>query len=217
MGRDPDVAEDLLRLLETFQGLGGPRERAELGSLGDYRLLRQVGRGGMGIVYEAHQASMDRRVALKVLPAGLGADARTISRFIREAQVAGKLQHPNIVPVYGMGVEAGTPYYAMEFVEGETLAEVLKREPEATPQEAYRWAEAFAGVAEGLREAHQKGIIHRDLKPSNLIVDCTEAASRSLPSPSTGKEERRHRAGPGGDRAPPGGPRRPPGPRVGPP
>src|SRR5262249_10498146 len=95
--------------------------------LGDYTLLRQVGRGGMGVVYEAWQRSMDRRVALKVLPAGLLADSRAVARFRREAKLAGRLHHPNVVSAYGMGVEGGVPCFAMEFVDGETLEQVLRR------------------------------------------------------------------------------------------
>ena len=110
----PLFADELLERLEMFQFVGSTHEEEEdLGTLGDYRLLRQVGRGGMGIVYEAWQNSMERRVALKVLPAGIAADTRMTARFIREAHAAGKLNHRNVVPVYGMGVEAGTPYYAM--------------------------------------------------------------------------------------------------------
>ncbi len=81
--------------------------------LGPVRLIREIGRGGMGIVYDAWQNSVDRRVALKVLPAGVAADARTVTRFVREAKTAAQLHHPSVVPVFGMGVEADTPYYAM--------------------------------------------------------------------------------------------------------
>src|SRR6185503_11544260 len=105
----------------------GARQAVPLGCLGDYRILRKVGRGGMGVVYEAQQTSLDRRVALKVLPAGIAADTKAVSRFVREARVAAKLNHPHVVSVFGMGIESETPYFAMEFVEGETLAQVLAR------------------------------------------------------------------------------------------
>jgi serine/threonine protein kinase/tetratricopeptide (TPR) repeat protein len=126
--RHPDLADEILSELDAFVEVGW-RERAgrELGTFGDYTLRRQIGRGGMGVVYDAWQNSMDRRVALKVLPAGMAADTKTVTRFIREARAAGKLHHPNVVSVYGIGVESDTPYYAMEFVEGETLAQVLAR------------------------------------------------------------------------------------------
>ena len=88
----------------------------------------------MGVVYDAWQNSMDRRVALKVLPAGIAADDKSFSRFMREARAAGKLNHNNVVAVHGMGQEQNTPYYAMEFVEGETLAQVLSKLKDAEPE-----------------------------------------------------------------------------------
>jgi serine/threonine protein kinase len=181
----PAVVEDLqtyiqLRPQETTHSEPEP---SALGTLGDYTLRRQIGRGGMGVVYEAWENSMDRRVALKVLPPGVAADERALQRFIREAKTAGQLRHPNVVGVYSTGVREGTPWYAMEFVEGETLAQVLVRlkqvEPEAEtvfgkkdrPGFYEKIAEAFAEVADGLQHAHSKGVIHRDIKPSNLILD----------------------------------------------
>src|SRR6266540_3597320 len=136
----PDLGPRILENLQEYIDLqaGSPAE-SELGTIGDYRLRRQIGRGGMGIVYEAWQTSMDRRVALKVLPAGVAADQRTFVRFLREARAAGKLNHPNVVSVYGMGVKEETPYYAMEYVEGETLAQVLARLQAAEGAEAPEW------------------------------------------------------------------------------
>jgi eukaryotic-like serine/threonine-protein kinase len=95
------------------------------GVLGDYRLVREVGRGGMGVVYEAVQVSLNRRVALKVLPFAAALDAKQLQRFKNEAQAAAHLHHQHIVPVYGVGVERGVHYYAMQFVEGQTLAAVI--------------------------------------------------------------------------------------------
>lgn len=125
----PDSAEEVLEELYTFAQLGQKNgdQDAPLGTLGDYTLRRQIGRGGMGVVYEAWQGSLDRQVALKVLPVGLAADTKATSRFLREAQVAAKLSHPQVVSVYGFGVEQNSPYYAMEYVEGETLAQILAR------------------------------------------------------------------------------------------
>ncbi len=110
----PDLAAAILRELDTFQGImaNGPTSPS-LGTLGDYTLRRQIGRGGMGVVYEAWQGSLDRQVALKVLPAGVAADTRSYSRFLREAQIAAKINHPHVVGVHGFGVEENTPYYAM--------------------------------------------------------------------------------------------------------
>jgi serine/threonine protein kinase len=81
--------------------------------VGEYRIVREIGRGGMGVVYEAWQGSLERRVALKVLPGGILADSRAIGRFLREAKLAGSLQHPNVVPVFGLEVQSSTPFFAM--------------------------------------------------------------------------------------------------------
>ena len=183
-GNHADVADALLATLELFVDAGSDdRVREPLGTLGDYTLRRQIGRGGMGVVYEAWENSMGRTVALKVLPAGLAADDRAVTRFIQEARLAGKISHPNVVAVHGMGVNEQTPYYAMEFVTGETLSQILARvqygvSEEETPfgpnnSATYfdQLAGAFADVADGLQHAHQEGVVHRDIKPSNLILD----------------------------------------------
>ncbi len=182
----PTLGPEILGALEVFVGVGPGSQDEPLGKLGDYTLRRQIGRGGMGVVYEAWEDSMNRAVALKVLPAGVAADEKATMRFVREAQVAGRLSHPNVVSVYGMGVKEKTPYYAMEYVAGETLAQIVARlrerdsgEDPATPfgRESEgivyygRFAAAFAEVAEGLQHAHSQGVIHRDIKPSNIIVD----------------------------------------------
>src|SRR5205814_322053 len=99
---------------------GKPLER-----LGDYRILREVGRGGMGVVYEAEQLSLGRRVALKVLPAHALSGAQRLERFRREAKAAAKLHHTNIVPVFGVGEADGVHFYAMQFIRGEGLDKVL--------------------------------------------------------------------------------------------
>jgi eukaryotic-like serine/threonine-protein kinase len=93
--------------------------------LGDYRIIREVGRGGMGVVYESVQLSLGRRVALKVLPFAATLDAKQLQRFKNEARAAAGLQHQNIVPVYAVGCERGVHYYAMQFIEGQTLAKVI--------------------------------------------------------------------------------------------
>ncbi|MBI4583668.1 MAG: protein kinase [Planctomycetes bacterium] len=185
----PDMGADLLREIETFEEFKLPKgalvgaAAQSLGTLGDYRLRRQIGRGGMGVVYEAWQNSMDRRVALKVMPKAVAMDTKTVARFIREAQIAGKLNHPNIVHVHGMGVEEQVPYYAMEFVDGKTLAQVLLKLKDVQSEvetvfgrkdcASYfeNLAKAFADIAEALQHAHSHKVIHRDIKPSNLILD----------------------------------------------
>src|SRR4029077_15335013 len=96
-----------------------------LGELGDYRIVREVGRGGMGIVYEAEQISLGRRVALKMLPYAATMDPKHLQRFRNEAKAAASLRHEHIVHVYGVGCERGIHYYAMEFIEGQTLAQLI--------------------------------------------------------------------------------------------
>jgi tetratricopeptide (TPR) repeat protein len=179
----PQLGAALLEDLETFVALQPAKAPEDpLGVLGDYTLRRQIGRGGMGVVYEAWQSSLERRVALKVLPAGVAADSRAFVRFMKEAKTAAQLNHPHVVGVYGMGVEQNTPYFA-ELVEGETLAQLLAKlkvlEPGAgTPfgrKDGAGYFEslalAFADVADGLQHAHARKVIHRDIKPSNLILD----------------------------------------------
>ncbi len=141
VARFPEMAEPLkacLSILELLRdaasslrssGRPGPpaalENLSELGPLGDFRLVREVGRGGMGVVYEAEQISLGRRVALKVLPFAAALDARQLQRFKNEAQAAASLHHTNIVPVFGVGCEGDTHYYAMQYIEGQTLAEII--------------------------------------------------------------------------------------------
>ncbi len=192
----PAVGERILEELQVFLDLGEDEihrgfDSRPLGTLGDYTLRRQIGRGGMGVVYEAWQNSVERSVALKVLPGAVAADDKAFHRFMREARAAEKLSHPNIVGVHGMGQEENTPYYAMEFVEGLTLAQVLARIGDADQESEAPFGErgerqfytnvasAFADVADGLQHAHARGVVHRDIKPSNLILD-TQARLRIL-------------------------------------
>ncbi len=100
-------------------------ESPALGLLGDYRIGREIGRGGMGVVYEARQISLNRQVAIKVLPFVAVLDQKQIARFKNEAQAAAQLHHPHIVPVYSVGCERGVHYYAMQMIEGQSLAEVI--------------------------------------------------------------------------------------------
>jgi serine/threonine protein kinase/WD40 repeat protein len=160
-----------------------------LGQLGDYRLVREVGRGGMGVVYEAEQLSLGRRVALKVLPLAGALDARQLQRFHNEALTASQLHHPHIVDVFAAGRERGTHYYAMRYVEGQTLAQLIQRMRQVSGLEAAdgpegqiqgpAWGQGYcraaaliaAQVAEALDYAHEHGVVHRDIKPSNVMLD----------------------------------------------
>ncbi len=135
--RHPEHAERLRRLLPALMmmadlGDSSPRELQGIdasgpgpGVLGDFRILREVGRGGMGIVYEAQQVSLDRRVALKVLPLAAAMDGKQLQRFQLEAQAAACLHHTNIVPVHAVGCERGVPFYAMQYIEGRSLAPII--------------------------------------------------------------------------------------------
>jgi eukaryotic-like serine/threonine-protein kinase len=141
--------------------------------LGDFRIGREIGRGGIGVVYEARQLSLGRLVALKVLPPSSRLDPRQLRRFETEAQAAAALQHPNIVPVFAYGNESGVPYLAMRLIEGRNLAEVVRdlRRRNGSglpPREA---AELARQAAEALDYAHRHDVLHRDIKPSNFLVD----------------------------------------------
>ncbi len=147
---------------------GDPKPRAAARrrvTLGGYTILREVGRGGMGIVYEAIQLRLNRRVALKVL-ATKDMEPEGFERLKREALAAARLQHPNVVQVYDAGEDDGLPYFAMEFVSGASLASPTLQQ-EITFERAGR---LILQAAEGLGAAHRAGIIHRDVKPGNLLV-----------------------------------------------
>ncbi|MBI4569903.1 MAG: protein kinase [Planctomycetes bacterium] len=136
--------------------------------IGPYRVIREVGRGGMGVVYEAVDRELGRRVALKVIARGDGAETEEqAERFQREARAASKLDHPGIVKVYGAGEDAGVRYFAMEFVSGPSLADLLRDEGPLPPERA---AHVVARVARALDYAHQRGVIHRDVKPANIML-----------------------------------------------
>jgi serine/threonine-protein kinase len=138
----PDHADQIRRLLPALEalvdlgvssaqhpsGLASTRGRSDAAPrvLGDYRILREIGRGGMGVVYEAEQRSLNRRVALKVLPMAAALDTRQFQRFQLEAQAAACLHHNNIVPVFSVGTEGGVPFYAMQYIESRTLADVIQ-------------------------------------------------------------------------------------------
>ncbi len=135
--------------------------------IGHYRIISEIGRGGMGVVYKAEEESLNRFVAVKVLGEHLTQDATYVTRFQREAQAAARLNHPNIVQIYFIGEDNGRHYFAMEFVEGQSLQEILRTRDHLPADEAAR---LMLQAASGLGVAHAAGIIHRDIKPANLMV-----------------------------------------------
>ncbi|MHC4972065.1 MAG: protein kinase domain-containing protein [Planctomycetota bacterium] len=192
--RHPDLAEDLRERFAVIHAVDRIFHQTALRDeapeqIGDYRIVREIGRGGMGVVYEAEQTSLGRRVALKVLPFAAVLDPNHLQRFKNEAQAAAHLHHTNIVPVHAVGCERGIHFYAMQFIDGQSLAELIE-ELQGTPgdcsailstitsdgsHETSAFFQSVAGLgiqaAEALDHAHQQGVVHRDIKPANLLVD----------------------------------------------
>jgi serine/threonine-protein kinase len=135
---------------------------------GEYSLQRELGRGGMGIVYLARDVQLDRDVAIKVLPSHLASTAESRERFLREARTAAGLSHPHIVPIHRVGESAGFVYFVMSYVEGETLGERLRRDGPLPPADATR---VLREVVWALAYAHGRGIVHRDVKPDNILLE----------------------------------------------
>ncbi len=168
-----DRLRQLLPALEVLADLGrsagheaapsGPDPLAELGVLGDFRIVREVGRGGMGVVYEAGQLSLGRRVALKVLPFAAALDPRQLQRFQNEAQAAAGLHHTHIVPVFAVGGERGVHYYAMQFIEGRTLAEVIR---ELRPLDLREPPERATAGQGGLRAVRRPSCLRARRRPA---------------------------------------------------
>ncbi|HVA49588.1 MAG TPA: serine/threonine-protein kinase [Pirellulales bacterium] len=134
---------------------------------GDFELLEELGRGGMGVVYKARQVSLGRTVAVKMILRGELASPAEVARFRSEAAAAARLEHPHIVPVYEVGDCDGQPYFVMKYIEGTTLARRLAEGP-TTAREA---AALLLTVCQAIEFAHQNGVLHRDLKPSNILID----------------------------------------------
>ncbi|MEO7199273.1 MAG: protein kinase, partial [Dokdonella sp.] len=135
--------------------------------LGHYDIVAELGRGGMGVVYKGYEASLNRYVAIKVLADSLAHDAGVKERFLREARSMAALNDPHIIQIYFIGEDEGQPYFVMEFVEGESLSALLKREHRLPVSSA---AKIVQQTAIGLAAAHDKGVVHRDIKPGNLMI-----------------------------------------------
>jgi eukaryotic-like serine/threonine-protein kinase len=206
--QQPEVGDEVAEILETAAMLERMREQQILAAggpaighrvpdhLGEFEIVREIGRGGMGVVFEAVQQPLNRRVAVKVLPNAALWDARSIARFRREAETAARLHHSHIVPVFGVGQQDGCHFYAMQFIEGATLASLIESGKKGKPKrergtvaiaestfrsrfglplerDAYQRsiAEMISEAADALDYAHAQGTLHRDIKPSNLLLD----------------------------------------------
>lgn len=205
----PEIGEEFRTPLRGLYLLGrearqrnveSQSEANEVKRLGDFELGEELGRGGMGIVYAARQISLQRDVALKILPFTAVLDPRQVARFQNEAQAAASLHHPNIVPVYGVGCERGVHYYSMQLIKGQTIAQLIRQlretnaaSPKANPALESQQTENLTSlstvasiqsrnyvrsvinagikIANAIHFAHEHGIIHRDIKPSNLLLD----------------------------------------------
>jgi serine/threonine protein kinase len=147
-------------------GESTPKRRSAIQYFGDYVLLGEIARGGMGVVYRALQTSLDREVALKMINAGSLASSAAIDRFDTEAKAMAKLDHPNIVSIYEISEHDGYHYFAMQLIDGESLAEHVQAP--MPPRDA---AQLMMTVAQAVHYAHERGVLHRDLKPSNILID----------------------------------------------
>ncbi|HYF51443.1 MAG TPA: protein kinase, partial [Planctomycetota bacterium] len=185
--RHPQFARELRDLLPAVEMMEQAKDRKPASNipeqLGEYRILREIGRGGMGVVYEAEQKALGRRVALKVAPAHLQLDPIRLERFKREAQAAARLHHTNIVPVFGVGESQGLHFFAMQYIGGSGLNDIIAAlnkkpgttgilqryksiVPEPGPDSAspyFQWvAKVGVQVADALSYAHAQGTLHRD-------------------------------------------------------
>src|SRR5436190_18449425 len=134
---------------------------------GDYELLEEIARGGMGVVYKARQVSLNRTVAVKMILAGQLASAADVQRFRAEAEAVAQLQHPNIVSIHEVGEHEAQQYFSMDYVAGKNLAGLVGDQPLS----AAHAASMLKTIAEAIHQAHQRGILHRDLMPTNVLID----------------------------------------------
>jgi serine/threonine protein kinase len=151
-----------------FRFLALPEGPDEIGWLGPYRILKVLGEGGMGVVFLAEDSQLRRPVALKVQRPGGGAPLQERMRFLREARAMAALQHDHIITIHQVGQENNVPFLAMQYLEGETLEDRLKREPKPSLYEVLRIGRE---IAQGLEGAHRHGLVHRDVKPANIWLE----------------------------------------------
>ena len=171
--RYQSAAEFLEAIDETVRTIARRKEGITMGmeaslvgqTLGAYRIIEQIGRGGMATVYKAYEPALDRYVAIKVLPQYFAHDPDFATRFEREAKAVAKLNHPNILPIYSFGQEAGLTYIAMRYVEAGTLKEMLGQ-----PLDLKTTADILGQIGQALDYAHQQGVVHRDVKPTNVLM-----------------------------------------------
>jgi eukaryotic-like serine/threonine-protein kinase len=168
---DPDIPAPGPPARDNWQTIAPSKSNVSstVETFGDYELLQEIARGGMGVVYKARQRGLDRIVALKMILSGQTASDEDIQRFSLEARAAGNLDHPNIVPVYEIGVEGKHHYFTMAFIEGGSLASLIKKQ--AVVLSFKEAAHTVAMLAGAIQYAHDKGVIHRDLKPENVLID----------------------------------------------
>src|SRR5262245_20077272 len=155
---------------EGFDAVPGPEQRRETLAghrFGDYELLAELGRGGMGVVFKAHQVTLRRTVAVKMIRSGVIASSSELQRFKTEAEATAALRHPHIVCVHEVGEIDGRPYFSMDFIEGMSLAQRLADGPVSGKVAAGY----LVKIARAIQHAHDKNILHRDLTPSNILLD----------------------------------------------
>jgi len=160
----PPETESVEQSPAQLENLAGSR-------VSHYRILQLLGGGGMGVVYQAEDLKLGRRVAIKFLPAEMASDPRALGRMEREARAASALEHPNICPIYELGEHEGQPFIVMQLLEGQTVREWIEASATLSPGERMPTLLLLGTqIADGLQTAHQKGIIHRDIKPANLFI-----------------------------------------------